>query len=173
MAVSQSNAAVDMNISGPLMENGTKSVKLSKRYCQILVNVSMLNILYRRSGCINPGELKCKEIRGTEFVTLKAGRDPEDPVLKYLMFVLKGIKNAIAKGFLREIHLVLKHPQTLVPLEIYTIAVKYNTTGVIKDDLPNLRDSTLMVLKHIRNLDKFTQLPRYTKVKVELTYNES
>nr|CAI5831450.1 unnamed protein product [Callosobruchus analis] len=138
-----------------------------------MVNVSMLNILFRRSGCINTEELKCKEFKGIEFITLKV-REPEDPVLKYLLFVLKGIKNAIAKGFLKEIYLLFKHPETLQPIEIYSIVVKYNT-GERKRDatLPNLRDSTLTVLEHISNLDKFAKLPKHTKVKVELTYNES
>nr|CAH7737695.1 unnamed protein product [Callosobruchus chinensis] len=174
MAVSQSNAIVDMNFTGALLNGATKSFQLSKKYCQIFVNVSMLNILFRRSGCMNTKELKCKEIEGIEFITLK-GREPEDPVLKYLMFVLKGIKNAIAKGFLREIYLLFKHPETLEPLEIYTIAVKYNPAGVKKQGIAvsSFRDTTLSVLKHISNLDKFDKLPRYTKVKVELTYNEN
>ncbi|CAH1979713.1 unnamed protein product [Acanthoscelides obtectus] len=138
-----------------------------------MVNVSLLNILHRRSDGLRLGELKGREYQGVQFVTIKA-REPQDPVLKYLLFILKGIQHAITRGYLKEIFLLFKHHETLETLEVYSIALKYNTEAKQKDDctFSNLRDATMGVLKCIEKLEKLDKLEKDTRIKFELTYND-
>ncbi|KAG5893178.1 hypothetical protein JTB14_000438 [Gonioctena quinquepunctata] len=164
---------LDLSITGELASNAVKSVRLSKRFTQILVRCSIFNIIHRRLP-LDESELKTRKYKNIPFVVLKSVKNIKDPLLVLFYSWLDGIKDAFEKNYLKEIFIFMKSTSGEV-METYQFKLKYNTDPEKEHrrTLIYVQDDTMALLQVIRDLEKNPKLDRdNVKLVIELTYSD-
>ncbi|CAG9815934.1 unnamed protein product [Phaedon cochleariae] len=170
MSCKQQNQ-LELSITGEAVRNAVKSFTLSKRYTQIMVRASILNILYRRIS-VTDSCLRIKKYDNIPYVVFKSLKNIEDPLLTLYLSWIGGIKDAIDKNYLAEIFIFMKKDEEV--LETYRFGLKYNTEQKNENQrtFKYVKDDTLALFQVICDLDKMKKLCKGTKLEIEFTYSD-
>ncbi|EEZ99533.1 hypothetical protein TcasGA2_TC000115 [Tribolium castaneum] len=163
------DGVVSLTLTNSNVKQAVKSYTMSKRYINVMLRASVINILYHRLN-IDEKEYITKAFNNVTYKSFKS--KSKNPFIREYHSYMTACKDALEKNYLKEFYLFFIDVASGDILENYKFSLKYHTdkdsrTQVQSEDLT---ENTCDLLKTLQDLERLEKLNTEIQVKVEFSY---